>query len=117
MTHLQLVSGQPLVRSWPGNIHDDEPLEADARELDYFARTLQLLVVLDSEPEDLAYDVFLALRRARHRCDPTRPLRPYRFGTAFRVAASRRRRHWREIPSARVEEAAIGRLQRRSAAR
>ena len=53
--------------------------------------------------EDLAQEVFLVLRRIWHEYDPTRALKPYLFGIAFRVAASHRRKHWREVPFANVE--------------
>jgi len=44
------------------------------------------------------HEVFLVLNRKWSDYDPTRPLRPYLFGIAFRVVAARKRRHEREVP-------------------
>jgi len=85
------------------NTIDDACLEAYQRELDYLMRTLQRLGVDASDIEDLAHEVFLVLRRNWDEYDPTRPLKPYLFGIAFRVAASHRRRHWREVSFAVVD--------------
>lgn len=73
-------------------------------EFDYLMRTLQRLGVAQCDLEDLAHEVFLVLRRTWHDYDPTRALKPYLFGIAFRVASSHRRRFWREVPLAVVEE-------------
>jgi RNA polymerase sigma-70 factor (ECF subfamily) len=86
------------------NTTEDACLDAYRGELDYLMRTLQRLGVPASDVEDLAHEVFLVLRRTWSEYDPTRPLKPYIFGIAFRVAASHRRRHWREIPFAVVDE-------------
>ena len=83
--------------------NDDACLEAYRRELDYLMRTLRRLGVASEDLEDVAHDVFLALRGAWQEYDPARPFRPYLFGIAFRVAASHRRRHWREVSYAVVE--------------
>jgi RNA polymerase sigma-70 factor (ECF subfamily) len=56
--------------------------------------------------EDHAHEVFLVLHNKWAEYDPTRPLRPYLFGIAFRIAASRRRRRWREVPFEIEEPAA-----------
>jgi RNA polymerase sigma-70 factor (ECF subfamily) len=48
--------------------------------------------------EDDLQDVFLVLHRKWEEYDPSRPLRPYLFGIAFRVVAGRRRRYRREVP-------------------
>ncbi len=85
------------------NTIDDPCLDAYQRELDYLMRTLVRLGVASGDVEDLAHEVFLVLRRTWHEYDPTRALRPYIFGIAFRVAASHRRRHWREVPFAIVD--------------
>ena len=83
---------------------DDEAcLEAYQRELDYLLRTLQRLGVASTELEDLAHEVFLALRGSWQEYDRTRPLRPYLFGIAFRVASSHRRRHWREVAFGEID--------------
>ena len=82
----------------------DPCLDAYARELDYLTRTLLRLGVSEIDSEDLAHEVFLILRRNWRDYDATRPLRPFLFGIAFRVAASHRRKRWREVPFAVVDE-------------
>ncbi len=82
---------------------DDSCLKAYQRELDYLMRTLQRLGIASEDLEDVAHEVFLALRVAWQDYDPTRALRPYLFGIAFRVASYHRRRYWREVSFAEVE--------------
>ena len=65
-------------------------LEAFLRELDYIHRTLRRLGTSSSETDDLAQEVFLALRKCGQD-DPERPLRPY-SGIAFRIAAAHHRK-------------------------
>lgn len=72
-------------------------------ELDYVHHTLRRLGAPPSDLEDLMQEVFLALRGSWHRCDRSRPLRPYLFGIAFRVAAAHRRKREREVPFGTVE--------------
>ena len=55
------------------------------------------------EIEDLAQDVFIALRRSWPHYDSSRPLRPYLFGVAFRVVSMQRRKRKREMPFATLE--------------
>src|SRR5262249_40893439 len=55
------------------------------------------------EIEDLAQEVFIALRRSWPHYDPSRPLRPYLFGVAFRVVSMQRRKRKREVAFARME--------------
>ncbi len=76
---------------------DEACLDAFQRELDYIYRTLQRLGTSPSEVEDLAQDVFLALRRSWPQYDPKRPLRPYLFGIAFRIASAHHRKTRREV--------------------
>lgn len=79
--------------------------EAFQSELDYLFRTLRRLGVPAADLEDQAQEVFLVLDRKWSAYDPSRPLRPYLFGIAYRVvAASRRRRNREEIRD--VEEVA-----------
>ena len=49
--------------------------------------------------------MFLALRRSWATSDHTRPLRPYLFGIAFRIASAHRRKRRREVPVANIEAA------------
>jgi RNA polymerase sigma-70 factor, ECF subfamily len=79
-----------------------ECLEAFQREFDHLCRTLRRLGIAESEVEDVAQEVFLVLHRNWAEYDASRPLRPYLFGIAFRVAASHRRRI-KERPSTHVD--------------
>ncbi|HLK89695.1 MAG TPA: sigma-70 family RNA polymerase sigma factor [Polyangia bacterium] len=72
-------------------------LDAFRREVDYVYRTLRRLGTAPSELEDLAQEVFVALCRAWPDYDARRPLRPYLFGIAFRIAASHQRKRRREV--------------------
>ena len=98
MSHLRLVSSAP-----PQVSPDEACLEAFLRELDYVHRTLRRLGTSPSETEDLAQEVFLVLRRCWTAYDPERPLRPYLFGIAFRIAAAHHRKRNREVTFEVVE--------------
>lgn len=73
-------------------------LDAYRQELDYLCRTLKRLGVHEADIEDMAHEVFLLLCRRWDDYDRRRPIRPYLFGVAFRVAATHRRRRRREVP-------------------
>ena len=75
----------------------DHALDAFSLEFDYLCRTLRRLGSRQTDVEDLAHEVFLVLSRKWQDYDPSRPLRPYLFGIAFRVVSSHKRRHWREV--------------------
>ena len=92
MSHLRLVS-TPAPTSNP----DQACLDAFQRELEYVYRTLRRLGTSPSEVDDLAQEVFLALRRCWSEYDPDRPLRPYLFGIAFRIASAYERKRHREV--------------------
>ena len=81
---------------------DLECLDAYEREFDYLCRVLRRLGVADAELEDLAQEVFLVLHQNWAGYDASRPMRPYLFGIAFRVASNHRRRI-KELPSASVD--------------
>jgi len=111
LNHLRIVQRSPssggaapagAVLSGHGG-GEDACLEAYQRELDYLLRTLERLSGRSTEVEDMAQEVFLVLRRTWRDYDQSRPLKPFLFGIAFRVASSHRRRFWREIPYAVVE--------------
>src|SRR5262245_48809061 len=72
--------------------------EAFQSEFDYLCRTLRRLGVRPEDLEDDAHEVFLVLNRKWAEYDPSRPLRPYLFGIAFRVVAALKRRRQRKIP-------------------
>jgi RNA polymerase sigma-70 factor (ECF subfamily) len=69
-------------------------------EFSYVFNTLRRLGVRESDLEDVTHDVFLLVHRLLPEFDPSRPLRPWLFGVAFRVASDHRRlaRNTREIP-------------------
>jgi RNA polymerase sigma-70 factor (ECF subfamily) len=68
-------------------------------EASYVARSLRRLGVPDRDLEDLTHDVFLVAYRHFDDYDPARPLKPWLFGIAVRVAIAyrRRARHQREL--------------------
>ena len=59
---------------------------------DYVFHSLRRLGVYDRDLEDLAHDVFVAFYRGLDGFDPARPIKPWLFGIAFRVASDHRRR-------------------------
>ncbi len=65
----------------------------------YVWGALRRLGVRTDDAEDLAHEVFLNVYRRFPDYDPDRPLRPWLFGFAFRIASDHRRlaRHRREI--------------------
>jgi RNA polymerase sigma-70 factor (ECF subfamily) len=71
--------------------------------VDYVWRTVRRLAGDAGEVEDLVHDTFIVLSRRWPDYDPTRPLRPYLFGIAYRVVLHARRRRRRELPAADVE--------------
>jgi len=58
----------------------------------YVWNTLRRFGVPDSDLEDLTHDVFVQVQRHLGEYDATRPVRPWLFGFAFRIASQRRRR-------------------------
>jgi RNA polymerase sigma-70 factor, ECF subfamily len=62
------------------------------RELDYVWNSLRRLGVPPRDIEDLAHDVFLQVFRQLDRYEPARPIRPWLFGFAARIASDYRRR-------------------------
>jgi RNA polymerase sigma-70 factor (ECF subfamily) len=77
------------------------------REFAYVFHTLFRLGVRRPDLEDMTHEVFVAVHHVLADYDPTRPLRPWLFGIAFRVASDYRRRahHRREAPEDRGGEA------------
>ena len=71
-----------------------------AAELGYVWHALRRLGVQDRDLEDLCHDVFVVVFRNLAVYDTRRPIRPWLFGIAFRVASDYRRsaRQRREIP-------------------
>lgn len=103
MSHLRLVPSPP-----PQVTSDEACLDAFQRELDYVHRTLRRLGTPPSEVDDLAQEVFLALHGCWIAYDASRPLRPYLFGIAFRIAAAHHRKRKREVTFEIVEVSDTG---------
>jgi RNA polymerase sigma-70 factor, ECF subfamily len=61
-------------------------------EFSYVWHALKRLGVRAEDLEDLTHDVFVAVYQRSTSYDPARPLRPWLFGFAFRVASVYRRR-------------------------
>ena len=72
------------------------------RELSYVWKTLGRLGVDPSELADGVHDVFVIVHRRWSDIDFARPIRPWLFGIARRVAAAHRRKR-RELPSENLE--------------
>lgn len=81
-------------------------------EFSYVFNSLRRLGVRESDLEDVTHDVFIIVHRILAEFDPARPLRPWLFGVAFRVASDYRRlaRHVREIPEDPPDEPVDGAL-------
>lgn len=71
-----------------------------AEQCDYVWNALRRLGVARDDLEDLTHDTFVAVFRQWQGYDPARPLRPWLFGFALRVASDHRRlaRHRLEVP-------------------
>jgi RNA polymerase sigma-70 factor (ECF subfamily) len=88
----------PMPPSRPGV--DVSPAGVYRTQVGYVWNSLRRLGVAESDREDLCHEVFIAFFRGQANYDPERPLRPWLFGIAFRVASDHRRRAWfrREVP-------------------
>ena len=71
-----------------------------AKEFSYVWRALARLGVSDADREDLTNEVFFQVYRRLSTADLERPMRPWLFGFAFRIASTHRRlaRHRFERP-------------------
>lgn len=78
------------------------------RELDYLIGSLRRLGVPACDVEDVLHEVFLVLLRRWDEYDQNRPLRPWLFGIAFRVASGYRRRRSRELLSDNYDAEDLG---------
>ena len=97
-SHLLLLAPPPAHM-----IRKDPVLEAYQQEITYVFHALRWLGARPQEIEDLAQEVFIALRRSWPHYDSSRPLRPYLFGVAFRVVSMQRRKRKREVAFASLE--------------
>src|SRR5262252_8846786 len=92
-----------LLVSPPTQVRRDPVLEAYQQEISYVFHALRWLGARPEEIEDLAQELFIALRRSWSHYDSSRPLRPYLFGVAFRVVSMQRRKRRHEVAFARLE--------------
>jgi RNA polymerase sigma-70 factor (ECF subfamily) len=60
--------------------------------LDYVWQSLRRLGAPPADLEDLAHEVFLVVHRKLVEYDATRPIKPWLFGIAFRVASDHRKK-------------------------
>ena len=97
-SHLLLLAPPPA-----HVIRKDPVLEAYQQEITYVFHALLWLGARPQELEDLAQELFIALRRSWSRYDPARPLRPYLFGVAFRVVSMQRRKRKQEVALTTLE--------------
>jgi len=81
-------------------------------EFTYVFNTLRRLGVRESDLEDVTHDVFITVHRLLPEFDASRPLRPWLFGVAFRLASDYRRlaRNTREIAEDPPQEPIDGAL-------
>jgi RNA polymerase sigma-70 factor (ECF subfamily) len=91
-----------------GTAPPPQPLEFKAiyeDEFEYVWDALRSLGIRERDLEDLTHDVFVKVFNRLGTYDPTRPLRPWLFGVAFRVASDFRRlaRHQHEAGSSGVD--------------
>lgn len=59
----------------------------------YVIRALRRLGIREADLPDLAHDVFVVVHRKLPTFDPSRPMKPWLFGIAFRTALDKKRRH------------------------
>jgi RNA polymerase sigma-70 factor (ECF subfamily) len=83
-------------------VSHSEPVSLAAifdQHFDFVWSTLQRLGVREADLEDLAHEVFLKVHARLSDYDRARPIRPWLFGFAYRVAADHRRlaRHRIEV--------------------
>lgn len=78
-------------------------------ELDYLFASLRRLGVAPRDLEDVTHEVFLRVHQRWDEYDPSRPLRPWLFAFAFRLASDYRRlaRHRREVFAEPEEPASV----------
>jgi RNA polymerase sigma-70 factor (ECF subfamily) len=75
----------------------DDCLQVYQRELDYLLGSLRRLGVPSRDIEDVVHEVFLVMLGRYQDYDRMRPVRPWLFGIAFRVASAHRRKTTREV--------------------
>jgi RNA polymerase sigma-70 factor (ECF subfamily) len=98
------MDGSTAARISTGRDTDSSFYAIYERELGYVWKTLGRLGVDPSELADAVHDVFVIVHRRWADIDFERPIRPWLFGIARRVAAGLRRKR-RELPSENIEAA------------
>jgi RNA polymerase sigma-70 factor, ECF subfamily len=77
--------------------------ETYEKEFGYVWNVLRRFGVRQSELEDAAHELFVVLYRQFYKYDPSRPLRPWLAGIAFRVASDFRRKAYRQREQATAD--------------
>jgi RNA polymerase sigma-70 factor (ECF subfamily) len=78
-------------------VEAEDCLQVYQRQLDYLIGSLRRLGVPSSDIEDVLHEVFLVMLTRWDDYDRARPIRPWLFGIAFRVASTHRRKSTREV--------------------
>ncbi len=73
----------------------------------YVWNSLRRMGVRPADLEDLTHDVFLQVHRHMGQFDPSRAVKPWLFGFAFRVASQYRRRAFRRFEQSGEVESAL----------
>ena len=76
-------------------------------EAGYVGVSLRRLGIRERDLEDLVHDVFVVVHRQLDQYDPTRPIRPWLFGIAMRVALGYRRRAGHQLEIVRSAPDAV----------
>jgi RNA polymerase sigma-70 factor, ECF subfamily len=94
----EVICGPLKMASSQRGVNDTFPLEElYEAEFQNIWRSLRRLGVPDAQLEDAVQEVFVAAHARRHHFDRSRPLRPWLFGIAVRVAAELRRKARRTL--------------------
>src|SRR5690242_276025 len=93
-----MVRSSTAARPAEHRADDDVCIRIFEADFDYVYRSLIRMGVSSADAEDLAQEVFLVMWRRRADWDAERPLRPWLFGVALRVAHEHRHRRRREAP-------------------
>jgi RNA polymerase sigma-70 factor, ECF subfamily len=100
---------QRPMRTPPAVGHPSSIAEAYESEFDNIWRTLRRLGLPETILEDAVQEVFLAAHARLHTFDHARPMRPWLYGIAIRVASEMRRRQRRTTPNLETAEAIVAR--------
>jgi RNA polymerase sigma-70 factor, ECF subfamily len=85
-------AGRDAIPSQPSSGAADREFESIfAAQSGYVGRTLRRLGVHEVDLEDVTHEVFLAVHKQRARYDGSRPIRPWLFAFAMRIASDYRR--------------------------